>query len=114
MPSTLEPDLDHASVGSYREPFFHSRCYTAGFCFIWLPFGNGKHEAGRTTDSNQEQEEKQMNASVAIQVLPSVEGEDVIRIVDEVIATSNQAALTPMSALLKPQLRAITTSSWKL
>lgn len=22
MPSTLEPDLDHASVGSYREPFF--------------------------------------------------------------------------------------------
>ena len=27
-----------------------------------------------------------MNASVAIQVLPSVEGEEVIRIVDEVIA----------------------------
>ena len=34
-------------------------------------------------------EEKHMNASVAIQVLPKAEGEEVIRIVDEVIATSS-------------------------
>lgn len=34
-----------------------------------------------------------MNASVAIQVLPSVEGEDVIRIVDEVIAYIKSSGL---------------------
>ena len=56
-----------------------------------------------------------MNASVAIQVLPSVEGEDVIRIVDEVIAYIKSSGLnTYVSPLLKPQLRAITTNSWKL
>mgnify|MGYP000043086626 CR=1 FL=1 len=55
-----------------------------------------------------------MNASVAIQVLPSVEGEDVIRIVDEVIAYIKSSGLNTYVGLLKPQLRAITTSSWKL
>ena len=37
-----------------------------------------------------------VNASVAIQVLPSVQGEEIIRIVDEVIAYIKKSGLTYM------------------
>lgn len=52
-----------------------------------------------------------MNASVAIQVLPTVASdEEVVRIVDEVIAYIKSTAIPAMWAPLKPLLREITTS----
>ena len=52
-----------------------------------------------------------MNASVAIQVLPTVTSdEEVVRIVDEVIAYIKSTGNSCYVAPLKPLLREITTS----
>ena len=51
-----------------------------------------------------------MNASVAIQVLPSVEGEDVIRIVDEVIAYIKSSGLNTYVSPFETKSGAIATA----
>ena len=76
MPSTL-PDLDNANVGTNRRIDIDSaveyQLVFHGFCFAAI--------------SRIGTRRKHMNASIAIQVLPTVDSkEELIRIVDEAIA----------------------------